>query len=329
MGSLKAGRRPSFWDPPSVGSATRLSWVRGMSRPSASDANFKSAAARAARLFKKASPLLERSRFLLFVCGGADTSPPKLPTMRQRFLSKGPTLLPNGIFLLAEKVAEDLARNGQPQFLDLSDFERVLVEIADVVVLFSESPGSIAELGYFVAHNAILPKLLVVLDNAHFNGESFINNGLVSKINKKSLFQPAASVDFSDPDPDFDFVKDRITRRIPHVLRRKSLPISQFSALNFHDRFVFVHWLVHVTGSATAGQIAHCIKKFCGDESVEFEDVLSALAATGLISRDKDNPDRVSYETNISSFLVFNSNATEDIRAIFVEAEQKGISDAA
>ena len=54
-------------------------------------------------------------------------------------------------------------------YQDLLRFERDLAELSSLTVLFSESPGSIAELGSFAVMNTIQERLLVVMhqEDAH------------------------------------------------------------------------------------------------------------------------------------------------------------------
>jgi hypothetical protein len=246
--------------------------------------------------------------------------------MRQRFLAAGAGLMPESLFLLAEKVMDDLVGQSQSGFVDLADLEKIITDIADVVILFCESPGSIAELGYFVAHKDIIPKIFFILDNKHANNESFINNRLVSKVNSLSTFRQAAILDFDADHMDFAFIPRRIGQRIPSVLKRRAFPKAKYNDLSFHDRFVLVQWVIYVLRRANSGQIAICLKSFCGDDAVEFRDVLAALTATGLIRRDGSGG---LYETDKPPFLVFSTATTEDVRAVFAEFEEKVLSDAA
>lgn len=62
-------------------------------------------------------------------------------------------------------------------YTDLISFERDLAELASVVVLFVESPGSIAELGAFSVVDQIAKKLLVFIRDKSYQQDSFISLG--------------------------------------------------------------------------------------------------------------------------------------------------------
>ena len=62
-------------------------------------------------------------------------------------------------------------------YQDLLRFESDLAELSSLTVLFSESPGSIAELGSFVVLNTIQERLLVVMHQDDAYQESFIWRG--------------------------------------------------------------------------------------------------------------------------------------------------------
>lgn len=64
-------------------------------------------------------------------------------------------------------------------YQDLLRFERDLAELSSLTVLFSESPGSIAELGSFAVLNTIQERLLVIMHQDDAHRESFIWRGPV------------------------------------------------------------------------------------------------------------------------------------------------------
>ena len=64
-------------------------------------------------------------------------------------------------------------------YQDLLCFERDLAELSSLTVLFSESPGSIAELGSFAVLKTIQERLLVVMHQEDAHIESFIWRGPV------------------------------------------------------------------------------------------------------------------------------------------------------
>src|SRR5205085_6035908 len=98
-------------------------------------------------------------RSLLFVCGGP--AEPGAHSARRRFLDYAADALPNVRVFLAEAAAKDITDYDEPRFLNLAQFEQFISTFADCVLLFAESAGSLAEIGFFAAHIGILRKLLV------------------------------------------------------------------------------------------------------------------------------------------------------------------------
>jgi hypothetical protein len=78
------------------------------------------------------------------------------------------------------------------------DFEKFIASISRIVLLVSESIGSVAELGAFSQINEISPKLLVFINSDIYGKNSFIKDGpirFLEKRNEQSVFE-------------FDWVKD-------------------------------------------------------------------------------------------------------------------------
>lgn len=67
---------------------------------------------------------------------------------------------------------------------DLVLFERHLAELSSIIVLVLESPGAIAELGLFSTIDEFREKLLVFIDGAHYQSDSFIKFGPIDFLEK-------------------------------------------------------------------------------------------------------------------------------------------------
>ena len=74
-----------------------------------------------------------------------------------------PSYMRSEVFL-AEAAATDVLEYHRPRFLNLAEFERALANIADCILIFPESPGSLSELGYFAAFDELRQKCLIVND---------------------------------------------------------------------------------------------------------------------------------------------------------------------
>jgi len=116
----------------------------------------------------------------IFLCGGKiSENSAKFLSCRHFFYSyinqNGCSFSKNVV--LAEKVFEYFEHS---DYQDLLDFERDLAELSILTVIFSESPGSVAELGSFSVLNTIQERLLVVLHKEDTHQESFIWRGPIS-----------------------------------------------------------------------------------------------------------------------------------------------------
>ena len=117
----------------------------------------------------------------IFLCGGriSDSDHQEFLSCRDLFYSY---INKNGCsfckdIVLAEKIFEYFDHS---EYQDLLHFERDLAELSSLTVIFSESPGSIAELGSFSVLNTIQERLLVVMHQDDTHQESFIWRGPVS-----------------------------------------------------------------------------------------------------------------------------------------------------
>ena len=167
---------------------------------------------------------------IIFLCGGPTATDGSYLSARDFFnrhlCSDRPALAER------VKLAEDVniwfqTHQDQP-FSDLLELENYLAHLADVTVLFVESPGSIAELGAFVASDALRPKLLAVLNTFYGSEQSFITDGPIRKIrNEKQgdgsvLRLGSKQLDTSATKEEFGDVANHLTEIL--VSREKRIP---------------------------------------------------------------------------------------------------------
>nr|WP_281410105.1 retron St85 family effector protein [Phyllobacterium myrsinacearum] len=121
---------------------------------------------------------------LVLVCGGAMNSgatPP--PSLREAFLR----LIYEGPFkgkyrpLIAEEVINLFDDGGYSDFLTL---ETDIAQICSLIIVFSESFGSAAELGAFATSKEIAKRTLVVIGDHEYNQKSFIKYGPIRSLEK-------------------------------------------------------------------------------------------------------------------------------------------------
>jgi hypothetical protein len=139
-----------------------------------------------AQSVKASSCRVRNTLNLIFLCGGPKQNP-KLPTPFRsardyffRHVQNTPTIATR------VRLAEDIGLwQDHETFTDLLEVEEYVAALADLIILFVESPGSVAELGAFSALTAVQPKLLAVV-NKHFKEPSFISEGPVRRLKFKN-----------------------------------------------------------------------------------------------------------------------------------------------
>lgn len=121
---------------------------------------------------------------LIFLCGGPQQSvkSPRYRSVRDYFFrhlkTNNPAIAPR------VRLAEDISRwFDHSTFTDLLEVEEYVADLADLIILFVESAGSIAELGAFSALAKVQPKVLAVV-NKTFKEPSFISDGPARRLNE-------------------------------------------------------------------------------------------------------------------------------------------------
>ncbi|TGR29099.1 MULTISPECIES: retron St85 family effector protein [unclassified Mesorhizobium] len=127
---------------------------------------------------------------IILLCGGPiEVETPNPSSLREAFtrIYERPGL--NAYATVTPEEFEIFAPHGQ--YTDWLSFESEFAQIVDLIVLFSESYGSVAELGAFSMVEEIALRLLVVIDDRSYNDKSFIKLGpilyLESKYGKSSI----------------------------------------------------------------------------------------------------------------------------------------------
>jgi hypothetical protein len=121
---------------------------------------------------------------LVFVCGGAiDVTSIKPRSLRDAFMRlthKSPFNRHHA--LLAEDLNAFFPRGN---YTDILSFESDFAHLSSVLIVFSESFGSAAELGAFAMVDDIAYRLLIVIDDKHYKENSFITLGPIRAMENK------------------------------------------------------------------------------------------------------------------------------------------------
>ncbi|WP_305966866.1 retron St85 family effector protein [Marinobacter salsuginis] len=121
----------------------------------------------------------------IFVCGGlVDITKPETLSVRELFF-ESMSGMGYGHFhdycIQAENF-KDYFENGH--YRDLSEFENDLAHFASLLVIFLESAGAIVELGLFSNVPNLKHKLITVVNESHYNKDSFIKLGPLKSLSR-------------------------------------------------------------------------------------------------------------------------------------------------
>ena len=252
---------------------------------------------RVAHSFRSDATYILPSSAIIFVCGG----PLNENSMRRRFCDYANSCLPELRLFHAEAVMEDYSTHDESNFQNVAEFEDIMASIANCVILFPESPGSHAELGYFSRHQELRKKLLVV-NNANLQGaDSFISLGPIALIDQNSDFRP--SIQLSPKDPDFNLVKQRLQKRAI-VRKRKKFLAPTYRDLSDKKIFYAVFELIHIFRVLTFEDLEHAFRRIWRNASpTKLRRALSILIAANYIWRKGDDNNYFCKNPSMQPFL--------------------------
>jgi hypothetical protein len=207
---------------------------------------------------------------LIFLCGGPPQnprSPKRYRSVRDYFIryvaANKPAIAPR------LRLAEDVGRwLDHERFTDLLEVENYLADLAEIIILFVESPGSIAELGAFSALTTVQPKVLAVV-NKKFDGPSFIADGPVRRLREldgsavyKYLWNPATSR--LNDGSNLDVFKE-LSEELCDVLQHREDDQLKEPTLDLRSHghlMLMVADLIDIIFAATMTDIQDCLRAF-------------------------------------------------------------------
>lgn len=215
---------------------------------------------------------------LIFLCGGkSKLTSAKVLSLRDAFLKipENPALKGRSI-LLAEEV--NVSHLSRPAYPDLLSFEIDFAQVCELILLFSESQGSIAELGAFSMMKELASKMLVVVRDYHLKEDSFIKLGPLQHL---KLAHGEHSV-FVLNDDDTGIDKTSIKNVKLDVLRDRLLPAITDRFAIVKEKVTFDHnrrghiikmmvGLVQEFGALTALELVTLLAEF--DVQIDAADV--------------------------------------------------------
>ena len=233
---------------------------------------------------------------LIFLCGGpvlgGHESFESCRDIFHRYVAS------NGIafrekIILAEEVFRYFDHSA---YQDLLRFERDLAELSALTVIFSESPGSIAELGSFAVLKTIRDRLLVVVHESDAHKESFIWRGpslhLKELAKEKGKDDPITVYNWRRRSRDEDLLKEHdfsdaedLAEIIQAILLK--IPKTQsFSKDQLGHIMLLMLDLLKVLQLATLDEIVNCLGFLdINHERRTVEQHVSLLRSLGFASR--------------------------------------------
>lgn len=238
-------------------------------------------------LFSQGQAFLLAHQHLSFVCGARE-DPSKDVPLRKLFLDYlechdgGNTIRP----ILAEQTIEEFLGAKRDAALELGKFEKLIADCVDSIVIFPESPGSFAELGFFAATPEVLKKSLIA-NHEENQGNSFINLGLMPFYNRDSVYKPMIIIG-ANQDFGFAQIKDRLLLNNSGAKYRKRFPIDDFKTLNSKHKLIVLHELIRAFGYIREEHLFQVLPLLF--KSYDLSDVhrlLAILVAMRYVSRNE------------------------------------------
>jgi hypothetical protein len=236
-------------------------------------------------VFQSNSCFISIERHVLFVCGGTAG----VDNQRTRFLAFAQSAFPKLRILLAEDAYGDFLADSSNRVLNLALFEKVLAQLADCILIFPESPGSFAELGFFSAYKPLIEKTLAVSPLALQSHDSFIALGPLARVNRASEYSPVllSTNDFAATHSD---ISQRLARLAPPK-RRKHLTFAPWNEYSLKHKFFLTFEIARILRIVHAATAPHVLKDIFGGyvSKPEIRHIVAVLVAAKLLKRGGDD----------------------------------------
>jgi hypothetical protein len=254
-----------------------------------------------------------RKKFFLFVCGGPiEEIKGTDPTLRRQFLQWSKSELPDFIVVLAEEAFKQMRLYRHSRAVNLGFFEKLIAQVADILIIFPESPGSFSEVGFFSNADGIPIKTMVANDSK-FRGEpSFLNNGPLRTIDSRSVFSPRIDVRTADPIDDFAVIKRKL-EIWKTTEKRERFTYAPYGKLDLKQRMIVILEMLHILRLATLEDLRYAIKETFGPAGLESVRRMLAILVSASFVTDfngryavaKDRESMLEFDTaNMKETLV-------------------------
>jgi hypothetical protein len=195
---------------------------------------------------------VRRSSSIVFVCGGNEDL-----HMRMRFRSFCEKHLKNFDIFLPESAMENLFGDEVDEPFDIADFEELIGQLSQAIVIFPEAAGSYAETGYFSAIESLSKRSILVLDSRFQGDGSFIAWGPAKKIGAKSIFHAPIQMDYKNPD--FSKISE-VIKKAGTKKYLKSLMLKSFKDLTPFELFCLLHEITGLLSIVTVADLEFILR---------------------------------------------------------------------
>lgn len=274
---------------------------------------------RVAQHFKSQKTYVRRNSNVVFVCGGEVSLgvSKQNPSMRQRFLDYAKINLVNHTMFLAESAEKDYVNHEDIEYHNVGEFEEIIGEFSDCLLIFPESSGSFAELGFFAKNDIIRKKTLVVHDLKYQGDDSFISRGPIYTYDTYSNFKPTIQMSYESPD--FSLIKKRLEKRIP-VSKRRRLKSTKYANMSNAEKLFCSYEISRLFRIVSIDSLSFAFRSIFDNVSKnDIRRYLSILVASNFMSRS--NADEQLFVVNGSEVSFF------DFEGFNVEAFHLEVAD--
>lgn len=227
---------------------------------------------------------LTEDGYIVFVCGAKQNR--NKPTARDKFLQYAVKHIEDVQFFVAEDIF-DVIKKKDPR--DLLSLEKKMAGFSDCIVIILESPGANAELGAFALDEDIVEQLLVINDSQYNKKESFINDGPIAKINRRSNFKPVIYTDYNCIVDIMKDVEERLVSRKNDRKKDKLFKIDlstfgSFITMSNKQRMLFLADLISLYSPVSYHEVIDILKDLYGsgnDYDIRVE--MAMLITIGLV----------------------------------------------
>jgi hypothetical protein len=203
-----------------------------------------------------------RVKKVVFLCGGKSSS------ARERLKTYLLERRNDVLIFYAEHVWSIIAKLSRHSALQL---EAKLAELADLVLLIVESPGTFAELGAFSISDELRKKLLPLMDARYKEDESFLNAGPIRWVDSESDFAPTIWTNLQAILESAGEVDSRLDKIAPGDLR-----VADLSSSPKHLLF-FICDIVSIFGPCLTSHVELYVESIVG-KRIDSVPLLLALA---------------------------------------------------